>query len=144
MKLEEHVIGNDPFWELARVQGDGYDRAEYMRRYHWLGVASWGRDGWDLGDWPYVMVFVNATTPSMLHGWQFVINVEGDTTTYRFDTQAERNEGIDQWALAEWRYHRPSWFDEVQRTRPDDLKGPFSWARLNASEEAAKVAGEGG
>jgi hypothetical protein len=38
--------------------GDGYDRMDSVMDRGWHAVSAWGRDGWDLGDWPLVMYFV--------------------------------------------------------------------------------------
>ena len=39
----------------ARGWDDGYDWMAKVRR-PWAPVPSWGRDGWDMGDWPLVIV----------------------------------------------------------------------------------------
>jgi hypothetical protein len=36
--------------------GDGYDWMDRVHRSRWAPIPSWGRDGWDLGDWPLVIV----------------------------------------------------------------------------------------
>jgi hypothetical protein len=34
---------------------DGYDWIAQAESEGWRAVSGWGRDGWDLGDWPYVV-----------------------------------------------------------------------------------------
>lgn len=40
--------------------GDGYDWMDLAQRTPWVVIPSWGRDGWDLGSWPYVQVLTCA------------------------------------------------------------------------------------
>jgi hypothetical protein len=48
----------EPFWALAQARGkDGYDRIERAVAHGWRAVPGWGRDGWDLGSWPLVVIF---------------------------------------------------------------------------------------
>ena len=35
---------------------DGYDWMDVISEHGWAVIPSWGCDGWDLGQWPYVMV----------------------------------------------------------------------------------------
>jgi hypothetical protein len=35
---------------------DGYDWMDVIAEHGWAVIPSWGCDGWDLGQWPYVMV----------------------------------------------------------------------------------------
>jgi hypothetical protein len=37
---------------------DGYEDMEAEGKRGWTALASWGRDGWNLGDWPYVAMYV--------------------------------------------------------------------------------------
>src|SRR5690242_19666271 len=37
---------------------DGYSDMEVAAEDGWQAVAGWGRNGWDLGNWPYVVISV--------------------------------------------------------------------------------------
>jgi hypothetical protein len=39
---------------------DGYSDMEVAAGEGWHAIAGWGRDGYDLGDWPYVVVSVRS------------------------------------------------------------------------------------
>ena len=57
MKIESTA----PVHELpplpGRGWGDGYDwQEEVQERTKWAVIPSWGRDGWDMGSWPYVQI----------------------------------------------------------------------------------------
>lgn len=96
----------------------------------WQAHRSWGRDGWDLGSWPYVVV-VAYDHPEM-GSFAYGIYTDGDITTMQCGSQAELYEAIDELAEDTWRYD--------PRRAPDDLpgdegllphhRGPFSWERL--------------
>lgn len=87
--------------ELPRhTDGDGYAWMKRLPR-GWVPVASWGRDGWDLGSWPYAVVveYRNAEQGVYAVGTY----VEGDITVQRFETASEQYEAIDVLAEFYWR-----------------------------------------
>ena len=47
----------------TRWPGDeGYERMEFAPRLGWTAISSWGLNGWDLGNWPYVVVYHRGET----------------------------------------------------------------------------------
>ena len=85
--------------DKARVNlgiiGDGYDQMEVLEdRKGWHAVSSWGCDGWDLGSWPYVIVYVKRTTDNRMLP-RLATNCEGDFDTYTFATIEDRNAAMD-------------------------------------------------
>lgn len=38
--------------------GDGYDWMSELQK--WAAIPGWGRDGWDMGSWPYVIILTCA------------------------------------------------------------------------------------
>jgi hypothetical protein len=126
---------NARVWEVARFAGDGYDRAGIVRKVGFEPISAWGRDGWDLGDWPYVMVFGRLTA----RGFEVVVNCEGDAFTERFDTLEDRNAYIDGIALDYWRMLENG--PDVSKVgsveeMPAEYRGPFSWKRLDREGNA--------
>ena len=129
----------------------------------WRAVSAWGRDGWDLGDWPYVVISVRETHDSSqcdpictLAGetgsdfcppnrYQMRQTVEGDTDVYAFSTAEDRDAAIDY--LFVW-YGIGRDYDEwavagvTSREAldagalrvPAEFRGAFSWARCNAEK----------
>lgn len=77
--------------------GDGYDYLEHAGA--WRVRSAWGSDGWDLGDWPYVMIFTRDETDR--YGIQ--VRCEGDLTTKWYDVRAERDAEIDAQAHYWWK-----------------------------------------
>jgi hypothetical protein len=136
------MAGGACFWEALKMAGDGYDRAEVAHKVGWRPVASWGRDGYDLGSWPLVMVFHRE------HGGTFEVceNVEGDASVYSYSTAAERDAKTDELALFHWRHESEAWVEGVRSVEdmPAELRGPFSWARLKATQELGAREGASG
>lgn len=103
-------------FEGERVD-DGYDFIGAGASNGWHAVAGWGRDGWDLGSWPYVVVLFRGDLERAIY-------VEGDITVETFATREDRETATDETALFYWRADDADWLD-----RGDDLKGSFSWKR---------------
>lgn len=117
-----------------RLSDDGYGDMEVGAKRGWVAVSAWGHDGWDLGDWPYVVISTRD------HDGQFQVQqvVEGDHDLYSFENEDDRNAAIDYLFL---------WYGQ-SRSRPpvevdrealdagavvvdDKYRGPFSWKRLD-------------
>ena len=66
-------------------EGDGYDWKEEIETEGWAVIPNWGIDGWDLGQWPYVMVAGTRTADENGPLWGMATYCEGDvaTTWYR-------------------------------------------------------------
>jgi hypothetical protein len=112
---------------LGFYADDGYSFMEGAGRLGWQPIASWGRDGWDLGDWPLVVyLFRNRDR------YERVCYIEGDVTIDRFDTAEERDRDTDAAALHWWQVNGESWVAGIDTAdqMPDHLRGRFSWARL--------------
>lgn len=70
---------------------DGYGDMKVNRRKGWRSISCWGRDGWDLANWPYVVIS---------HGerdgkYRLLSVCEGDHDVYVFDTAEDREAGTD-------------------------------------------------
>lgn len=86
-------------------QGYSLDGYEWMDRLPegWHAYASWGRDGWDLGDWPYsiVVLYDNPQAQAFAHG----VYTEGDIEVTRHASEAELHGAVNAIALWYWRHH---------------------------------------
>lgn len=129
-ELAGYEVAPEGYWEVARLAGDGYDRMEVARRYGWRETASWGLGGWDLGQWPYVVIFVRNKDDL----FEAATNCEGDTTVYRFPNRELRNAAIDAIAFFHWKHQDEDWVKGIATAQdmPPKLRGPFSWKRLDA------------
>jgi hypothetical protein len=74
-----------------RLSDDGYGDIDVAERVGWRSRASWGADGWNLGNWPYVSI------QTAEREGRFLIQqiCEGDHDRYSFDTEADRDAALD-------------------------------------------------
>lgn len=112
-------------WQDLRDAGcDGYDVMQTMVALGWTAVGSWGKDGWDLGSWPYVVVYWHDDCG----GYELLTWVEGDLTQYTFPTKELRQDKTDEIAFFYWKHASEEWvsgFDSIDDVPKDsDLRGP--------------------
>jgi hypothetical protein len=127
----QYRIEPEAFWTIARMRGDdGYDIMEPARALCWAAIPSWGRDGWDLGSWPYVVIYHRKA----VDGWQIAYYVEGDLTVYSYPSRELRDAATDCLAFWHWRQAGKDWVAGIDSVdvAPDHLRGAFSWGRLDA------------
>src|SRR5437763_17067433 len=105
-ELEQYRMEPAPFWNSCLMMGmTGYDVMEFAQRIRkWYPVASWGRDGYDLGSWPLVIVFVRNTPDS----YEVIEYVEGDVCMYACPTSEIRQSIIDELAFFHWKHQGES------------------------------------
>ncbi len=60
----------------------GYDWMELIEAEGWAVIPSWGCDGWDLGQWPHVMVAATRTADSIGNLFGVATYCEGDVSCY--------------------------------------------------------------
>ena len=109
---------------------EGFDRMAFAGRLGWKAIPNWGRDGWDLGSWPLVVVYHRGEL-------EVAVDVEGDIDIEEFSTRQERDRKTDETAFFYWKNHGEEWVDGIDshEQMPPRLRGPFSWRRLNAEKE---------
>ncbi len=121
--------------------GDGYDWMEKLDGTGWRPIAGWGRDGWDLGDWP--LVIIAAAYDRDNGDYLAAERVEGDVTVWAFHTKEAVYEAIDRLARTHWA-RDPERFGEAMvealantpagELLPDRFRHPFNWARVEAEK----------
>lgn len=124
------------------LSGDGYDDMDVATRQGWQFIPGWGRDGWDMGEWPYVSIGVRNTNGR----FQLMQIIEGDHTVYEFATQADRSAALDYlflWYAADkgldgfpFTYEERQQLDAGKLTIDDQWRGPF---RHEQGKEADSV-----
>jgi len=125
----KYRVAPEPFWAASQWRGDdGYDRIETSARRRWEAIPSWGRDGWDLGAWPLVVIFHRDSTV----GYELAENCEGDATVYRYPTRALRDAATDQIAFWHWRERGAPWVAGIADAAhaPAHLRGAYSSKRV--------------
>lgn len=83
---------------------DGYDRLSASLRAGWRALPSWGRDGWDLGSWPLVVVTMREghSPETGAAFYELRTDAEGDLTTYRFGPREDFRAAVDYLAAWYW------------------------------------------
>lgn len=123
------LIGNgwadDGYDWLARAEGDG-----------WRAVSGWGRDGWDLGDWPYVVYCFRERVVGPRTLYERASYCEGDVAILTYSSAQDRSDDTDESALFHWVGNEESWITGLGLTResranqmPEHLRGPYARRR---------------
>ncbi len=126
----------------ARGFGDGYDWMDGLNATPWASIAVWGRDGWDMGQWPYVIVATCNALGEKVEGepraraYGVLTYVEGDVDIYVFNDHADRIAKLDE--IAQWYWRRSNDVPQAVEIGPlePELFGSFSWARCDAEPTA--------
>jgi hypothetical protein len=115
------------------VPQDGYEFMTAARQEGWRTLPSWGNDGWDLGEWPYVVLMVRQREGGH---FEVVEHVEGDLTFYEFPTQEVRADALTFLFLV-WAKDRIERFADVdvldESTWPAEVKGPYGFMNSEAA-----------
>ena len=125
---EQFRVCPEGFWSTARLLGDdGYDRMTTAAQRGWDAVSAWGSQGWDLGEWPYAVIFHRTRDGAN----ELAENVEGDVTMYSYPTRALRDRATDAMAFFHWHLHAEEWVAGLANAEdmPATLCGPFSRER---------------
>ena len=132
-----------------RLSDDGYGDMEVANRQGWSAISGWGHDGWDLGDWPYVVISTRKVGRPLpgndfaeARPYQMRQTCEGDTTVYAFTSEADRDAAIDylfiwygvgrsydRWVAEGLTYDKRADLDAGTLRVPVQFRGPFTWKR---------------
>jgi hypothetical protein len=135
-------LGDIPRPETGWPHGSGDD---WMRDLPpgWHAEPSWGRDGWDLGAWPLVVVAVFIDQEH--NRYAVATYTEGDVTVNRYQSRGALHAAVNEIAVFHWRLG--------QSLGPDDLPegtgllakhcGPYSSNRhqREVAEDVARRVG---
>jgi len=124
---DQYKVRIDPFWITLPLRGgDGYDDMDYARQKGWHAISSWGRDGYDLGSWPYAIVFIRRKEERV----EIAVYVAGDVDQYAFPIEELLIQAIDEEALFHWKHNTRSAPDDIDKYAtvddlPPELRGPY-------------------
>lgn len=120
-ELAKYEVTPESFWQTAPIYGGGYDVMEAAHEEKWRAIPGWGKDGYDLGNWPYAIVFFRNRQTQ----YDIIYYVEGDVMMYTTPSEEIRNAIVDEIAFFHWKGEE--WvqgYDTVEQL-PDELKGPY-------------------
>lgn len=105
--------------------GDGYSFSEVAARHGYRAVAGWGRDGWDLLDWPHYMLFVKGSRPDGV--FDLLTYCEGDLWHGQYIGADDLYGAIDVIAFDHWKHQGEEWVEKLDAANiPEHLRGPYS------------------
>lgn len=108
---------------------DGYDWMELIEAEGWAVIPSWGCDGWDLGQWPYVMVAATRTADSIGNLFGVATYCEGDVSCSFYRTKVGQFEAITEQAFFHWKNgqaHGPDDLPEAAAELPSRYRMPYT------------------
>lgn len=81
---------------------DGYDWMDAAAGTGWHTVGLWGKDGWDCGQFPYVILTLAKGRDEKGNFYGVTTYTEGDLTTKFFRSQAAQWEHVSRWCHWNW------------------------------------------
>jgi hypothetical protein len=121
------VITDAPVLRDYHASG-GYDWMDLIAEHGWTVMPSWGSEGWDLGNWPYVMVAVIRTADSIGNLFGIATYCEGDVKTTYYRTKARHWDAITEQAFFHWKNgqaHGPTDLPEAAAELPSRYRMPY-------------------
>ena len=128
-------LGDIPLPPPSRASETGFDWINRLAR-GWHVEPVWGRDGWDLGAWPYVAVGLFVDT---VHDrYAMTTYVEGDVTVQRYGSLGALHVAVNEVAEFHWRLGESRGPDDLPEGKGLLAKhcGPFSQERLTREKAA--------
>jgi hypothetical protein len=118
----------------AVVLGDyhmngGYDWMDLISQHGWSVQASWGSEGWDLGQWPYVMIATTRVADEIGNLFGVASYCEGDVTCTYYRARARSWEAITEHAHYWWKLgttHGPADLPEAAAELPSRDRQPYA------------------
>nr|WP_015061952.1 hypothetical protein [Arthrobacter sp. J3.40]AFK89329.1 hypothetical protein [Arthrobacter sp. J3.40] len=109
-------------------ENGGYDWMELIEAEGWAVLGVWGCDGWDLGQWPYVMTAVTRTADTIGGLFGIASYCEGDVKTTYYRSQRAQWEAITEHAFFSWKNgqaHGPDNLPEAAAELPSRYREPY-------------------
>jgi hypothetical protein len=109
-------------------ENGGYDWMELIEAEGWAVLGVWGCDGWDLGQWPYVMIAVTRTADTIGNLFGVASYCEGDVKTTYYRSQRAQWEAIAEHAFFSWKNGQaqgPDNLPEAAAELPSRYRGPY-------------------
>ncbi|WP_427175242.1 hypothetical protein [Arthrobacter sp. 92] len=108
---------------------DGYDWTELIEAEGWAVIPNWGSEGWDVGQWPYVMVAATRTADSIGNLFGVATYCEGDVSCTFYRGKVQQWEAITEQAFFHWKNgqaHGPDDLPEAAAELPSRDRMPYT------------------
>lgn len=83
---------------------DGWDWIDAAATTGWHALSSWGKDGWDAGSWPYVIITLAKGRDEVGNFYGITTYCEGDLDTSFYRSQQEQWKAITEWCRWNWNH----------------------------------------
>ncbi len=83
---------------------DGYDWMDAAATTDWHAPGLWGKEGWDCGRWPYVIMTLAKGTDEVGPFYGTTTYCEGDLITKFFRSQMEQWKYVTEWCRWNWEH----------------------------------------
>lgn len=103
---------------------DGYEWIGAAESEGWRAISAWGSNGWDLGDWPYMVYAFRGDL-------EVASYCEGDVRIETYESAHDRELAVDAAAMFYWKSRDEPWLTDG--TPPGKLMGPYSAKRKRCS-----------
>ncbi|MGC0271237.1 hypothetical protein ACPROK_16940 (plasmid) [Glutamicibacter soli] len=104
------------------VYGQGYDWIQSLEGSGWYEVPGWGRDGWDLGSWPYIIFAAAVASDEKGQLFGYCTYVEGDVTARWYRSCEARNLAISKEAFWYWASGQSDGPEALEGMDPQDFR----------------------
>lgn len=85
--------------------GDGYEwMNDVAPTAGWHPCSGWGKDGWDAGSWPYVILTLAKGQDEAGPFFGITTYCEGDLSTSFYRKQSEQWKAITEWCRWNWEH----------------------------------------
>ena len=99
---------------------DGYDWMDAAATTNWYSISGWGKDGWDAGSWPYVILTLAKGQDEVGPFYGMTTYCEGDLSTTFYRSQMEQWKAITAWCHWNWKHSGEAWAKDLPE-KPEDL-----------------------
>lgn len=106
---------------------DGYGWMDLIREHGWAAIPNWGADGWNLGQWPFVIVAATRTADGAGKLFGVASYRDGDVTCTYYRTEARQWDEITKHAHYWWKHgqaHAPADLPEDAAQLPGRYRQP--------------------
>lgn len=112
-------------------RNSGWDWMEEIEAAGWGAVGSWGVDGYDLGQWPYVIIVIRRIEKGGRSYFGLGTYCEGDVTTRWFRAREALWEAVTKEAFFNWKNGQGDGpaidLPETAAELPIELRRPSGW-----------------
>jgi hypothetical protein len=108
--------------------GDGYEWIDAIGEDGWAALPNWGSEGWDLGQWPYVIIAGTRTADRTGNLFGVATYCEGDVTCTYYRTQRAQWDAITEHAFFSWsngQAHGPTDLPAAAAELPSRDRAPY-------------------